>query len=52
MVMLYHFHVSYVGKLWKNLILGGKPMTAVGGCIVQKPNAYQYQYQQQSKREI
>jgi hypothetical protein len=51
-VMLYHFHVSCVGKPWKNLILGGKPMTVVGGCIVKKLNAYQYHCRQQNKREF
>jgi hypothetical protein len=36
-VMLYHFHVSYVEKLWKNLTLGGRPMMGVSGSIVIVP---------------
>ena len=34
MVMLYHFRVSYVGKLWKGWTLGGKLTMGVSGSIV------------------
>jgi hypothetical protein len=45
-----HYLVSYVGKLWKDLIFVGQLMTVHSGFIVKNPNIFHHRYQLRNKR--